>query len=103
MKTLAKMMMVATLMAGMSAHALTRADLFGHDGGAARPARTVTIGAATRYINVKQGNVVTVRNGDRSVTWVFDGIRDVIPLSAIIPQAPEAAHVTVYVAIEPTT
>ena len=103
MKTLANMMIVATLAAGLPAHALTRADLYGRAAGAATPARTVTIDAATRYVNVRQGDVVDLRAGAQRVTWVFDGIRDAVPLSAILPQAPDSAHVTVYVAIAPTS
>jgi hypothetical protein len=101
MKALPKLILCATLMTGLAAHALTREDMFGRSVSAATPARTVVINAMTRYLNVKQGDVLTLRDGEQSVTWLFDGLREAVPLAEIWPAAPDAAHVIVYVEITP--
>jgi hypothetical protein len=99
MKTFSRILMIATLAAGVSAHALTNADMFGRNVAVANAARTVEIDRTTRYVNVRQGDIVTLRDEGRSVTWLFDGVRSTVPLAAILPGAPDASNVVVYVDI----
>jgi hypothetical protein len=98
MKTLATIMITTILAAATPAHALTKADLFGHGLRTAKAARTVVIDASTRYVNVKQGDILKLCDGGHCVTWLFDGVRETVPLAEIMP---EGRHVTVYVDIPP--
>ena len=75
--------------------------MFGHSVAMAKPARTVSIDEATRYINVKQGDIVMLRDGGHSITWLFDGVRSAVSLAEILPDAPDASKVVVYVDIAP--
>ncbi|MBD5803829.1 hypothetical protein AZOA_32700 [Azoarcus sp. Aa7] len=72
---------------------------YGYAAPGATPARAITIGKDTRYLNVVQLETVAIRIGDKTVNWTFDAFpRRNFPLSEIIPGAD---GVTVYVAESP--
>jgi Cu/Ag efflux protein CusF len=106
METLKKRSLAFTLAiaAGAAAHAAgpagTAAD-FGSP--AARAAgRVIDVTPQTRYINVTQGEVVTLRMGEQTLNWQVGTYPNVnsFPLSRIAPEA-AAGKVTVYVAADP--
>jgi hypothetical protein len=51
-------------------------------------------------MNVKHGETVTIKDGDESVSWNFDGLRPSFMLSTILPAAATGKPVQVYVAPE---
>ena len=100
MKHFAAPMLLATILAGASvaAYAITPADQYGSAATAGFASRTIVVDSHTRYINVMHGETVTIRDGDTSVTWYFDGIGSAFDLSKIMPAGRQA--VEVYVAPE---
>lgn len=100
MKNFFAPLMLATLLAGSSiaAYAFSPADQYGSSAVVGFSGRTIVIDSHTRYINVMHGETVTIRNGETSITWYFDGIGSSFPLSKIMPTAGPA--VEVYVAPE---
>lgn len=99
MKTIFAPLLLATLFASSSAFALTAADEYGSAAGAQRTQRTIVIDGNTRHVNVQHGETVTIRNGDMTVNWTFDGIAPAFDLMKIMPDA-SAHKVEVYVAPE---
>ncbi|MFL6710046.1 MAG: CzcE family metal-binding protein [Massilia sp.] len=91
---------LATVLAASSvaAHAVTMSDEYGSAATGGVSNRTIVVDGSTRYINVMHGETVTIRNGDASVTWYFDGIAGAFSLSKILPAASPA--VEIYVAPE---
>lgn len=65
--------------------------------------RTVTLTAATKAVNVSNGDTVKFVDGERSFTWHFDTRRDSASLSlaAIAPGDSMLQNVRVYVASNP--
>lgn len=101
MKTLLSPLLIASLIASSSAFALTIADQYGSAVDTQFSGRTVVIGTNTRYVNVMHGETVTIRNGDQSICWNFDGISTAFMLSKILPASPGEKTIEVYVAPEP--
>lgn len=101
MKTLVAPILLASLFASASAFAVTAADQYGSAAPGAGAYRTIVIDSHTRYVNVKHGETVTIRDGQDSVTWYFDGIGTTFELAKIMPAAPDSAAVMVYVTPEP--
>jgi hypothetical protein len=100
MKTFLSPLLVASLIASSSAFALTIADQYGSAVSSQFTGRTIVIDSNTRYVNVMHGETVTIRNGDQSISWNFDGISTAFMLSKIMPAAANAKPVEVYVAAE---
>lgn len=65
--------------------------------------RTIVISAATKFINVENGDVVTIDVDGKSFTWQFDTLRDSdrFALAAIAPAGINTHGVWVYVAPNP--
>lgn len=97
MKVISALVLAAACAASTSAFALTQSDLYGSPATGASPQRQVLIDSHTRYVNVKHGDVVTFSNGMKMVTWYFDGIDSVVPLSKIFPAAGATQDVQIYV------
>lgn len=103
MKTLfATAALIAACAASASAFALTPADQFGSAATAVASQRTIDVDGNTRYINVRHGEAVTLRENGKAVTWYFDGIAPSFKLSRILPDAQggEGKDVQVYVEAE---
>jgi hypothetical protein len=66
--------------------------------------RVIEVSAQTRYINVTQGETVTLKVGDQLVPVHVDTYPNVnsVALSRIAPDAPVAQPVTVYIAPDMT-
>lgn len=101
MKTIVAPMLLASLFAGASASAfaLTSADQYGSAAGSQFTQRTIVIDGSTRYLNVQHGETITIRDGDTTISWHFDGIDGAFDLSKILPAA-SGQKVEVYVAPE---
>lgn len=80
-------------------NAATAADV-GPVGLAAKGDRTLDVKAGTRYLNVRNGETVTIRQGERSVTWSVQVASNVnvVPLSRVLPQGGDGRDVLVYIA-----
>ena len=103
MKNLFAPLFVATLFAtaSASAFALTDADRYGSAAAPQFMGRTIVVDSHTRYVNVQHGETVTIRAGDNSINWNFDGIGSTFDLAKILPViANDGRMVTVYVAPE---
>ena len=101
MKTVFAPLLIATLLASTSAFALTTADQYGSAASPQFTGRTIVIDSKTRYVNVQHGETVTIRNGDTTFSWNFDGISQAFDLSKILPAAAASGQkVEVYVAPE---
>jgi hypothetical protein len=60
--------------------------------------RTIRINAATKYLNVNQGEVVALVSDDKAFTWKFDTLgTGSFELAKIAPQDFAAGKVVVYV------
>lgn len=96
-------LLIATLSAGVSASAfaLTPTDQYGSAVMSNAAQRTVVVNDKTRFINVKHGETVTIRDGENSVSWTFDGTGGAFDLSKILPAAGAGHAIEVYV--EPET
>jgi hypothetical protein len=89
MKTIFAPIALATLIAGAStsAFAITSADLYGSPAAANSSQRVIVIDGNTRSVDVKRGESVTIRAGDKTVGWRFDGYNTSFPLSKIVPDS----------------
>jgi hypothetical protein len=87
MKPLFAPLVLATLLASASAFALTAADQYGSAAGPQFTQRTIVIDSHTRYVNVKHGETVTIKNGIDTINWCFDGIGAAFDLAQIMPAA----------------
>jgi hypothetical protein len=102
MKPLFAPLILATLFASASAFALTTADQYGSAAGPQFTQRTVVIDSHTRYVNVKHGETVTIKNGIDTINWYFDGIGTAFDLAKIMPAAAAKGQmVRIYVEPEP--
>ena len=99
MKFSPAILLVAGGALSFSAYALTSADMIGQSS-TETPMQTVVVDSGTRHINVQQHEIVKITDGKDSVTWQFDGLNAVIPLSQILPASPDAADIKVYVQID---
>jgi hypothetical protein len=67
---------------------------------AATAERTLDVKPGTRYLNVRNGETVAIRDGERSVTWFVQVAPHVnlIPLSRILPGSGDGKDVLIYIA-----
>ena len=65
--------------------------------------RSVTILPSTKYVNVRQGDVVTFTSDGKQFTWLFDTLRptDDFDLSSIAPAEMKTHGARVYVGSNP--
>jgi hypothetical protein len=72
-------------------------------GVAASAERILEVKPATRYLNVRNGETVAIREGERSVTWFVQAAPNVsvVPLSRIVPRDAAGPEVLVYIAPGP--
>ena len=99
MKTVSALAFAAiTTFASLSAHALTLSDQFGSASPVTAAQRVIVVDAGTRYVNVEHGDTVTLIVNGKSVTWTFDGLKPVIPLSTLFPSDAGAGNVEIFVA-----
>jgi Cu/Ag efflux protein CusF len=101
MKTIIAPLLLASLFASASAFALTTADQYGSAANGQSTQRTIVIDSATRYVNIKHGETVTLRAGADTVSWTFDGLDTAFALTKILPSAHTDHAVEIYVAPEP--
>lgn len=93
---------LALLGAAGAGSAAPAADL-GYVGEAAPAARVIEIDAGTRYLNVHNGETVTIRQDGHSFTWHVQAPNNLnaVPLSRIAPQQDAGHDVLVYIAASP--
>lgn len=66
---------------------------------AAQAARVIKLGADSEYLNVTRGETVTIVNGDKAFTWMFDTLgTPSFDLTKIAPRDFGTGHLRVYVA-----
>ncbi len=72
----------------------------GHAGTATRVDRVIEVGPGTRYVNVKSGEAVMFKVGNKSFIWTFDATVDhpTFDLSKIAPEGLVAQGVRIYCA-----
>ena len=89
----------AASLAAAPSFAITKADLSGSPAQSSAATRTVRLNGGIRWINVSYGEtvrfVVPEAGEEKSFTWRFDGIKNQVRLSEIVPVV--APSVTVYV------
>jgi len=75
------------------------ADL-GQVGAAGSAGRVIEVTPATSHLNVTNGETVTIRQGERSVTWHVQAPNNLnaVPLSRIAPRDQAGADVLIYIA-----
>jgi hypothetical protein len=75
------------------------ADL-GPVGVAGNTERVIEVTPGTRYLNVSNGETVTIRQGERNLTWHVQAPNNLnaVPLSRIAPQDEAGSDVLVYIA-----
>jgi hypothetical protein len=100
--TIAFSFLALAMCAAAGAKAADATDL-GHVGAAGSAERIIDVTPATRYLNVTNGETVTIRQGERSVTWhvLAPNNLNAVPLSRIAPQAtqdPAGRDVLIYIA-----
>jgi hypothetical protein len=100
MKIIASLFLTASCTLGASAFALTPADQYGTAATAQFAQRTIVVGSNTKYVNVKHGETVTIRDGANSVNWYFDGVSGAFALSKILSAPDLNPNVTIYVEAE---
>lgn len=100
MKIVASVLLAASCTLGASAYALTPADQYGTAATPQFAQRTIVVDSNTKYLNVKHGETVTIRNGANSVSWYFDGINGSFALSKILTAPDVNADVKIYVEAE---
>jgi hypothetical protein len=77
------------------------ADTYGTVAPAAATAgRVIDVTPGTRYVNVANGETVTIRMGDESFTWTVatKSNVDAVPLARVAPEGSPATSALVYVA-----
>jgi hypothetical protein len=72
----------------------------GYVGSAGQAERVIDVEAGTRHLNVRNGETVTIRQGENSITWHVEAPNNlnVVPLSRIAPQEGAGQDVLVYIA-----
>jgi hypothetical protein len=78
------------VLAAAPSYALTRGDLIGEPGRSGSLTRTIRVTPGTRYINVLYSETVNLDVNGKTTTWKFDGLKAVVSLRDIIPDAPNA-------------
>ena len=69
---------------------------------AAQAARVIKLGAGSEYLNVNRGEIVTIANGEKAFTWMFDTLgTPSFELAKIAPRDFGTGHLRVYVALDP--
>ena len=98
--TLAFSFLALALCGAAHANAAAPAADLGHVGAAGNAGRVIEVTPATRYLNVTNGETVTIRQGERSLTWHVQVPNNLnaVPLSRIAPQDEAGREVLVYVA-----
>jgi hypothetical protein len=76
------------------------ADTYGTVAPAAAAGRVIDVTPATRYVNVANGETVTIRMGGDSFTWTVATTSnvDAVPLARVAPEGSPATAAVVYVA-----
>jgi hypothetical protein len=76
------------------------ADSYGTVATAATAGRVIDVTPDTRYVNVANGETVTIRMGDDSFTWTVATRSnvDAVPLARVAPEGSPATSAVVYVA-----
>ena len=76
------------------------ADSYGTVATAATAGRVIDVTPTTRYVNVANGETVTIRMGDDSFTWTVATRSnvDAVPLARVAPEGSPATSAVVYVA-----
>jgi hypothetical protein len=108
MNTLPRIALIASIAFALNApaHALglsgTPTD-YGSIAAAQSANREITLDANSKFINVDNGETVTIHNGGKSFTWTFQTFPGTssFDLKAIAPQDFDTAGVRVYVASNP--
>jgi hypothetical protein len=97
--TLAFSLLALALCGAARANAAPAADL-GHVGAAGIAERVIEVTPATRYLNVTNGETVTIRQGEHSVTWHVQAPNNLnaVPLSRVAPQDEAGNEVLIYIA-----
>jgi hypothetical protein len=99
-KTKATLLAAAPLLAvalSIPAHA---ADTYGTVAPAAAASRVIDVTPTTRYLNVANGETVTIRMGGETFTWnvATRSNVDAVPLARVAPEGSPATSAVVYVA-----
>jgi hypothetical protein len=94
-RILAATVLAAASLTAVPSFAVTQADVIGEPGVAGVDTPTIHVGPQTHYINVKDSDTVNLEINGKITTWTFDGLKEVLNLQEIIPDAPS---VMVYVA-----
>ncbi|MEH6434730.1 CzcE family metal-binding protein [Massilia sp. DD77] len=78
--------------------------IYGAPASAGAAERVIDVTPQTRYLNVHNGETVTIRVGGASFTWHVDTFPHIgaFPLSLIAPAGIDAGGATVYVSANPT-
>jgi hypothetical protein len=100
MKIIASLILAASCTLGASAFALTPADQYGTATAPQFAQRTIVVDSNTKYVNVKHGETVTLRDGANSVSWYFDGVNGSFALSKILTAPGLNPDVRIYVEAE---
>ena len=99
MKLFAPTLAALTLSAAsLSAAALTFGDLYGEPAQVSAAQRTIVVGPATKWVNVRQDEVVKFVAGDKEFAWAFDGLPQAFDLSKVAPSGAIDHRVLVYIA-----
>ena len=99
MKLFAPTLAALTLSAvSLSATALTFGDLYGESAKISAAQRTIVVGPATKWVNVKHDEVVKFVAGDKEFAWAFDGLPQSFDLSKVAPSGAVDHRVLVYFA-----
>lgn len=69
---------------------------------AALATRIIKLGTGSEYVNVNRGEAVTIVNGEKAFTWMFDTMgTPSFELAKIAPRDFGTGHLSVYVAPDP--
>jgi hypothetical protein len=108
MFTLPRLTLAASLVVALNApvYAIglpgTVAD-YGHAAPETAAGRVITLDGDSKYVNVENGETVTMRVNGKAITWSFDTLPGItsFDLQTIAPQDVEAGAIRVYVADNP--
>ena len=98
MKTLIASVLTTLVVATASAHTLAPRDLYGESARASTAARTIVINENTKYVTVVSGETADIVIAGQTYVWKFDGVKDVFPLSDVLPPGALRHPVMVYIA-----
>lgn len=86
--------------ASLSASALTFGDRYGETAQVSPATRTIVVGRATQWVNVKQDEVVKFVAGEKEFTWAFEGLEQGFDLRKIAPAGAIDHYVRVYIEMD---